>query len=61
MDVSHSVGCVRRNPKIGENTKNVFPLFLEASGKPLPEHSQNKSASALSRFLNVYTMSQYPP
>jgi hypothetical protein len=28
-------------------------LFLEAQGHPLPEHSQTKSSSALSRFLNI--------
>lgn len=40
-----------------QNLEAMLGLFLEASGKPLPEHSQNKSASALSRFLNVYTWS----
>jgi len=32
----------------------VLGLFLEAQGHPLPQHSQTKSASALSRFLNEY-------
>jgi hypothetical protein len=37
---------------------NAFlELFLRAQGTPLPEHSQLKSASALSRFLNIYTWS----
>ena len=31
----------------------MLGLFLEAQGHPLPQHSQSKSASALSRFLNV--------
>jgi len=35
----------------------MLGLFLEAQGCPLPEHSKTKSASALSRFLNVYTWS----
>jgi hypothetical protein len=35
----------------------VLGLFLEAQGHPLPQHSQTKSASALSRFLNEYNWS----
>lgn len=31
----------------------MLGLFLEAHGHPLPQHSQTKSASALSRFLNL--------
>lgn len=31
----------------------MLGLFLQAQGNPLPEHSQTKSASALSRFLNI--------
>lgn len=37
-----------------ENLTAMLGLFLEASGYPLPQHSQTKSASALSRFLNLY-------
>ncbi len=36
-----------------ENLSAMLGLFLEAQGHPLPEHSQIKSASALSRFLNI--------
>ncbi|RAM48974.1 MAG: IS701 family transposase [Hapalosiphonaceae cyanobacterium JJU2] len=36
-----------------ENLEAMLTLFLEAQGHPLPEHSQTKSASALSRFLNI--------
>ena len=36
-----------------ENLETMLGLFLEAQGHPLPEHSQTKSASALSRFLNI--------
>ena len=36
-----------------ENLEAILGLFLEAQGHPLPEHSKNKSASALSRFLNI--------
>ena len=32
----------------------LLGLFLEAQGHPLPQHTQVKSASALSRFLNQY-------
>ena len=35
----------------------MLGLFLEAQGHPLPEHSKSKSASALSRFLNIYPWS----
>ena len=31
----------------------MLGLFLEAQGHPLPSHSKTKSASALSRFLNI--------
>jgi len=35
----------------------LFGLFLEAQGHPLPQHTQVKSASSLSRFLNHYLWS----
>lgn len=35
----------------------MFGLFLEAQGHPLPEYTQVKSASSLSRFLNHYLWS----
>jgi hypothetical protein len=35
----------------------LLGLFLEAQGHALPEHTQVKSASSLSRFLNRYTWS----
>jgi hypothetical protein len=35
----------------------ILGLFLEAQGHPYPEHTQLKSASALSRFLNHYSWS----
>lgn len=35
----------------------MLGLFLEDIGYPLPQHSQAKSASALSRFLNIYAWS----
>lgn len=36
-----------------DNLEAMLGLFLSASGQPLPEHTQTKSPSALSRFLNV--------
>lgn len=38
-----------------DNLNAILALFLKAPGSPLPEHSTLKSASALSRFLTVYT------
>ena len=40
-----------------QSLQALLELFLRAQGTPLPEHSQLKSPSALSRFLNVYTWS----
>lgn len=36
-----------------DNLEAMLGLFLDALGHPLPEYSQTKSASALSRFLNI--------
>ena len=36
-----------------DNLEAMLGLFLEALLTPLPEHSQTKSPSALSRFLNI--------
>ncbi len=35
-----------------DNLQAMLGLFLQAEGRPLPEYSQLKSPSALSRFLN---------
>lgn len=35
----------------------LFGLFLETQGHPLPQHTQVKSGSSLSRFLNHYNWS----
>ena len=40
-----------------ESLQAMLGLFLEAQGHPLPQHSKTKSASALSRFLNIYPWS----
>lgn len=40
-----------------DSLKAVFGLFLEAQGHPLPEQTQVKSPSSLSRFFNIYSWS----
>ena len=40
-----------------DSLQALLGLFLEGQGVPLPEHCKNKSASALSRFLNEYKWS----
>lgn len=45
------------SPYQRQSLKALLELFLRAQGAPLPEHSSLKSASALSRFLTVYTWS----
>lgn len=40
-----------------DNLETMLGLFLEAQKHPLPQHSRAKSASALSRFLNIYPWS----
>jgi hypothetical protein len=37
-----------------DSLQAILGLFLQAQGHPLPQQCQAKSASALSRFLNVY-------
>lgn len=45
------------SPYQRESLNALLALFLRAQGSPLPEHSTLKSASALSRFLTVYSWS----
>ena len=40
-----------------DNLEAMLGLFLGAQGHPLPQHSKTKSASALSRFLNIHLWS----
>lgn len=40
-----------------DSLQALLSLFLEATGSPLPNYCQVKSASALSRFLNQYQWS----
>jgi hypothetical protein len=44
------------SPYQRENLQAMLGLFLEAQGHPLPQHSQTKSASALSRFLSPFPL-----
>ena len=44
-----------------QNLEAMLGLFLEAQGHPLPEYSQIKSPSALSRFLNINPWSRICP
>lgn len=45
------------SPYQRESLNALLELFLKAQGSPLPQHSELKSASALSRFLNHYCWS----
>ncbi|MGG6262849.1 transposase [Leptolyngbya sp. AN03gr2] len=49
--------CLMPSSYQKDSLKAVFGLFLEALGHPLPQHTQVKSASSLSRFLNHYSWS----
>jgi hypothetical protein len=40
-----------------DSLNTILGLFLEAQGHPLPQHTEVKSASSLSRFLNHYLWS----
>ena len=40
-----------------QSLEATFNLFLQATGNSVPEHSQYKSPSAISRFLNKYSWS----
>lgn len=40
-----------------DSLNTMLGLFLEAQGHPLPQHTEVKSASSLSRFLNHYLWS----
>jgi hypothetical protein len=40
-----------------DSLNTMLGLFLEAQGHPLPQHTEVKSASSLSRFLNHYSWS----
>jgi hypothetical protein len=50
----YSLLCLMPSVYQKASLKAVLGLFLEAQGHPLPQHTQVKSASSLSRFLNHY-------
>lgn len=53
----YSLLCLMPSPYQKASLNALFGLFLEALGHPLPQHTQVKSASSLSRFLNHYSWS----
>lgn len=53
QDLVHNLSELMPTQYQKENLEAMLGLFLEAQGNPLPEHSKIKSASALSRFLNI--------
>lgn len=53
----YSLLCLMPSPYQKASLNALFGLFLEALGHPLPQSTQVKSASSLSRFLNHYSWS----
>lgn len=53
----YSLLCLMPSTYQKASLNALFGLFLEAQGYPLPQHTQVKSASSLSRFLNHYNWS----
>jgi hypothetical protein len=53
----YSLQCLMPSVYQKASLNALLGLFLEAQGHPLPQHTQLKSASSLSRFLNLYTWS----
>ena len=53
----YSLLCLMPSPYQRASLNAFFGLFLEAFGHPLPQQTQVKSASSLSRFLNHYSWS----
>lgn len=53
----YSLLCLMPSAYQKASLNALLALFLEAQGHPLPQHTQVKSASSLSRFLNVYSWS----
>lgn len=53
----YSLLCLMPSVYQKASLKAMMGLFLEAQGHALPQHTQVKSASSLSRFLNHYSWS----
>ena len=53
----YSLMCLMPSVYQKASLNAIMGLFLEAQGHPLPQHTQVKSASSLSRFLKHYNWS----
>jgi len=53
----YSLLCLMPSAYQKASLNAMLGLFLEAQGHPLPQQTQVKSASSLSRFLNHYLWS----
>lgn len=53
----YSLMCLMPSVYQKASLNAILGLFLEAQGHPLPQHTQVKSPSSLSRFLNHYNWS----
>jgi hypothetical protein len=50
----YSLLCLMPSAYQKASLNAMLALFLEAQGHPLPQQTQTKSPSSLSRFLNLY-------
>jgi hypothetical protein len=57
QELVYSLLCLMPSVYQKASLNAILGLFLEAQGHPYPEHTQIKSASSLSRFLNHYNWS----
>ncbi len=53
QELVYVLSSLMPTPYQKDNLEAMLALFLEAQGHSIPEHSKTKSASALSRFLNI--------
>lgn len=57
QELVYSLVCLMPSSYQKASLNALLGRFLEAQGHPLPQHTQVKSASALSRFINHYQWS----
>ncbi len=57
QELVYSLLCLMPSAYQKASLNALFGLFLQAQGHPLPQHTQLKSPSSLSRFLNHYRWS----
>ena len=57
QNLVYSLLCLMPSVYQKASLNAILGLFLEAQGHPYPEHTQVKSASEVSRFLNHYNWS----